>query len=105
MEKIEQAHVGLVVASYGQRGILESKSGERIKYQLKGRKLRAVCGDLAEWSLPDDAGVELVAERETAKICAALCIEQFDGIRSLDSDDVQRFIEFDAEIPVARIVL
>jgi ribosome biogenesis GTPase len=60
MQKTEQSLPGLIVASYGQRGILELDSGERIRYRLKGRKLRAVCGDFARWSQPPNDDEALV---------------------------------------------
>ncbi|MEE4186710.1 MAG: ribosome small subunit-dependent GTPase A [Gammaproteobacteria bacterium] len=36
---------GTVVASYGQRGVVELATGRQARYLLKGRQLRAVCGD------------------------------------------------------------
>ncbi|MEC9376064.1 MAG: ribosome small subunit-dependent GTPase A [Pseudomonadota bacterium] len=60
MQKDYDAKAGVIVASFGQRGILESESGKRIKYQLKGRKLRAVCGDIAQWTLPNQSNEALV---------------------------------------------
>ncbi len=43
---------GLVVAAFGRRGILEAANGEELKYLVKGRHLRVVCGDHVEWE-PD----------------------------------------------------
>ena len=40
---------GLVIAAYGRRGILEASNGEELKYLVKGRRLRVVCGDRVEW--------------------------------------------------------
>lgn len=39
------AQLGTVVASYGQRGFVALADEHRSRYVLKGRKLRAVCGD------------------------------------------------------------
>ena len=41
---------GLIVAAHGQRGILESDSGEEKRYVVKGRRLRVVCGDRVYWA-------------------------------------------------------
>ena len=41
---------GLIVAAHGQRGILECESGETRRYVIKGRRLRAVCGDRVAWT-------------------------------------------------------
>jgi ribosome biogenesis GTPase len=38
----------LVVAIFGNRGILETAEGEQHRFLLKGRRLRVVCGDLVE---------------------------------------------------------
>ncbi len=54
-----QEQTGLVVASYGSRGILHDADGNRHRYILKGRKLRAVCGDSVDW-LAARAGGEAV---------------------------------------------
>jgi ribosome biogenesis GTPase len=40
---------GLVVAAYGRRGVLETNDEEQLKYQIKGRRVRVVCGDRVEW--------------------------------------------------------
>jgi ribosome biogenesis GTPase len=42
-------NTGLVIASYGRRGVLVDAAGLRHKFVLKGRKLRAVCGDHVTW--------------------------------------------------------
>jgi len=39
------AIAGTVIASYGQRGVVELATGQQVRYLLKGRQLRAVCGD------------------------------------------------------------
>jgi ribosome biogenesis GTPase len=57
---------GLVVASHGKRGILETSAGVKHKYILKGRKLRAVCGDIVHWELLDSSAhvrVTAISER------------------------------------------
>jgi len=41
---------GLVVAAYGQRGIMETQDGQIIRYLVKGRRLRVVCGDRVTWT-------------------------------------------------------
>jgi len=48
-----------VIASYGQRGILQTEN-VRLPYLLKGRKLRAVCGDLVTWMPSSNNGEALV---------------------------------------------
>ena len=40
---------GLVIAAHGRRGKLETDTGEIVRYLVKGRRLRVVCGDRAEW--------------------------------------------------------
>jgi ribosome biogenesis GTPase len=58
---------GLVVASYGRRGILEDQSGLRRRFVLKGRKLRAVCGDHVLWQTAgssEDCLVTAITDRE-----------------------------------------
>ncbi len=69
MQSTEQAHSGLVVASFGNRGMLESAAGETLRYVLKGRKLRAVCGDHVDWDqnrTGGDVRVTNVLERRNA---------------------------------------
>jgi len=41
---------GLVVAAHGRRGILETQDGQIIRYLVKGRHLRVVCGDRVTWA-------------------------------------------------------
>jgi len=58
---------GRIIASYGTRGILLDSSGERHRYILKGRKLKAVCGDRVEWrpqASSADAQVVAICERD-----------------------------------------
>ncbi|MFQ5636115.1 MAG: ribosome small subunit-dependent GTPase A [Gammaproteobacteria bacterium] len=50
---------GLVTAAYGQRGRLETASGERIRYLVRGRRLRVVCGDRVNWHR-DRSGQEAI---------------------------------------------
>ena len=46
---------GLIVACYGNRGFVDTGSGAPRNYILKGKRLRAVCGDRVAWeSQPDD---------------------------------------------------
>jgi ribosome biogenesis GTPase len=52
--------VGLVIASYGQRGILADQSEKEHRYILKGRKLRVVCGDRVIWRAADRSGEVIV---------------------------------------------
>ena len=47
-----ETHTGLIVADYGRRGSLEDAGGETIRYIVRGRKLRVVCGDQVHW-IPD----------------------------------------------------
>lgn len=53
---------GLVVASFGNRGQLDSGDGVRRRYVLKGRKLRAVCGDRVRWCEQQQGNELLVTE-------------------------------------------
>jgi len=58
--------VGLVIASFGQRGILADQDGAKHRYILKGRKLRAVCGDHVTWRPAErsaDAVVTAIQQR------------------------------------------
>ena len=41
---------GLIIAAHGQRGNLETESGEAKRYVVKGRRLRVVCGDHVCWT-------------------------------------------------------
>jgi ribosome biogenesis GTPase len=50
---------GLVTACFGNRGHLDSGDGERRRYILKGRRLRAVCGDRVHWE-QQSQGTELL---------------------------------------------
>lgn len=38
-----------MTAAYGRRGLLETDGGDSIRYLVKGRRLRVVCGDRVEW--------------------------------------------------------
>lgn len=44
------SRIGVITAAHGQRGILETESGHSRRYVIKGRRLRAVCGDRVSWS-------------------------------------------------------
>lgn len=64
---------GLVIASYGRRGVLADADGKHHRYVLKGRKLKPVCGDLINWQKSaesTDALVTAVLERKNALIRA-----------------------------------
>jgi len=51
----------LVTAAFGKRGKLLTDTGEQHAFLLKGRKLKPVCGDLVQWSRPQD-GAEVILE-------------------------------------------
>ena len=55
----DSVRTGLVTAAYGRRGLLETDSGETIRYLIKGRRLRIVCGDRVEWT-PDKHGHDAI---------------------------------------------
>ncbi|MGH8494646.1 MAG: ribosome small subunit-dependent GTPase A, partial [Gammaproteobacteria bacterium] len=60
---------GRIIASHGQRVIVEDQNGDRHRCRLAGRKLRAVCGDRAHWhpaSDGDECVVSEVPPRENA---------------------------------------
>jgi ribosome biogenesis GTPase len=62
----QQPH-GLVIASYGRRGILTDSSGNKHRFVLKGRKLRAVCGDRVVWQVTpssEECLVSAIVERD-----------------------------------------
>ncbi len=44
-----ESRPGRVVASYGRRVLVEDDRRKRLNCQLKGRRLKAVCGDNIEW--------------------------------------------------------
>lgn len=48
---------GRVVASYGRRVLIEDMQGNRVQCALKGRRLRAVCGDRVHWYRHDNSGI------------------------------------------------
>ncbi len=53
---------GLVVAAFGNRGRLETAAGETLPYLLKGRRLKAVCGDRVQWQQPRQSHEALITE-------------------------------------------
>jgi len=53
---------GLVIASYGRRGILVNQDGIEHRYILKGRKLRVVCGDHVMWQSVDGSAEMIISE-------------------------------------------
>ena len=44
-----ESRPGRVVASYGRRVLVEDDQRKRLNCQLKGRRLKAVCGDRVQW--------------------------------------------------------
>jgi ribosome biogenesis GTPase / thiamine phosphate phosphatase len=62
MSEASADNVGLVVASFGNRGQLDNGDGTRRRYVLKGRKLRTVCGDRVRWSEQHQGNELLVTE-------------------------------------------
>jgi ribosome biogenesis GTPase len=61
---IRAAHTGLVVAAHGRRGILEA-DGTRLRFVVKGRRLRIVCGDRVRFESPPGSDERLVTEVES----------------------------------------
>ena len=57
-------NAGLVIASYGQRGILADQNDVEHRYILKGRKLRVVCGDHVIWRPAEQSGDVIVTRLE-----------------------------------------
>jgi ribosome biogenesis GTPase len=60
MNRDSTTRTGIVIASYGQRGLLETERGETERYTLKGRRLRAVCGDRIEWEYTEHGDEAIV---------------------------------------------
>jgi len=56
----QSTKTGLVIAAYGRRGKLETKSGERLPYLVQGRRLRVVCGDHVDWVFDDHGALAIV---------------------------------------------
>ncbi|MCH9026603.1 MAG: ribosome small subunit-dependent GTPase A [Proteobacteria bacterium] len=52
-----ESRPGRVVASYGRRVLIEDDQRKRLNCQLKGRRLKAVCGDHVEWYPDSHNGV------------------------------------------------
>ncbi len=46
----DSSKAGLIVAAHGQRGILQTTTGERLPYLVRGRSLRVCCGDHVTYS-------------------------------------------------------
>lgn len=66
---MSDAGTGLIVACYGNRGHVDTGSGNPQKYILRGKRLRAVCGDRVQWESQPDEDTLLVTsleERENA---------------------------------------
>jgi len=55
-------NTGRIIAAYGRRGKLETRSGDRFSYLVQGRRLRVVCGDRVDWR-PDDQGKLAIVTR------------------------------------------
>jgi len=55
-------NTGRIIAAYGRRGKLETRSGDRFSYLVQGRRLRVVCGDRVDW-VPDDQGELAIVTR------------------------------------------
>lgn len=62
MSDVSSDSAGLVVASYGQRGILADRNGVEHRYILKGRKLRVVCGDHVMWQPAEHSADAIVTD-------------------------------------------
>jgi ribosome biogenesis GTPase len=56
---MQHSSTATVIASYGQRGVLQAENVQ-LPYLLKGRKLRAVCGDRVRWIPSDNRGQAVV---------------------------------------------
>lgn len=56
---------GTVVVNYGDRALVETDQGELLRCSVRGKRLRAVCGDVVDWEIADaDSGViTRIAER------------------------------------------
>ena len=59
MSEIEES-VALVTAAFGRRGRLETGDGAILKYLVKGRRLRVVCGDRVRWRREQHGGDAIV---------------------------------------------
>lgn len=59
MSEIEES-VALVTAAFGRRGRLETGDGAILKYLVKGRRLRVVCGDRVRWRREPHGGDAIV---------------------------------------------
>lgn len=59
---------GSVIVNHGSRALVETPSAGKLLCSLRGKRLRAVCGDVVEWSLVDaDSGViERILPRRNA---------------------------------------
>lgn len=57
-----ETQTGLVVADYGRRGALENAAGDMVRYIVKGRKLRVVCGDEVRWVVDAGEGTAIITE-------------------------------------------
>jgi len=60
---------GLIVASYGNRGQLVDSAGETHSFVLKGKRMRAVCGDQVSWESQSQSSellVTSIADRRNA---------------------------------------
>lgn len=60
---LRDAPAGLVVAAHGRRGILEA-GGARLRFMVKGRRLRVACGDRVRFESPPGSDERLVTAIE-----------------------------------------
>jgi ribosome biogenesis GTPase len=66
MDPLSAVRVGLVIAAYGRRGLVEWE-GERIPYIIRGRTLHPVCGDRAHFNRSDRQGEAVVIDLEARR--------------------------------------
>lgn len=62
MSTDEQTGSGTIIASYGNRGRIDTGTGKPHAYVMKGKRQRAVCGDRVDWRT-QSAGHELLITR------------------------------------------
>ncbi len=63
---MQHSSTAIVIASYGRRGLLQTDTGPR-PFLLKGRNLRAVCGDKVDWEAPDGDAETVVTAVHTRR--------------------------------------
>ncbi|MCA1799144.1 MAG: ribosome small subunit-dependent GTPase A [Xanthomonadaceae bacterium] len=58
---------GSVIVNYGTRVLVETATGEPVPCSIRGKRLRAVCGDVVEWERIDAEGaITRIVTRERA---------------------------------------